>query len=238
METPCLAWLCRAELPALLARSCFTLVPGLLQTLGEHPSSASAGTGCLHSWLENVHQNFIPWEKSGLAKLKHSWDSVLKLVEAFDAPTSMQRSVGSQGWARERWPHEQPREQPQSRIKYKGTPVADAGEQEGGWGAQDYTWKAQGWPCLGQSWCFHRKPTLLCPALLPAWLLMCGYLHMACEGFQRAPWLDFSYNKIICCSGKRRFCERGLRCISVFASWSVACRDVRVKGAASDFEAQ
>lgn len=60
---------------------------------------------------------------------------------------------------------------------------------------------------LGQNWCFHVKPTLLCPSPVPAWLLMCGYLHMACAGFQCGPWLDFSYNKIICCSGRRRFCE-------------------------------
>lgn len=133
------------------------------------------------------------------------WHSVLKPMEAFDAPTLVQRSVASQGWTRESCPHEQPSEQPQSRVKYRGTPLAGAEEQEGGWGAQDYTWKAQCWPCLGQSWCFHMKPTVLCPVPVPAWLLMRGYLHMACKGFQCGPWLDFSYNKIICCSGKRRF---------------------------------
>lgn len=86
-----------------------------------------AGTVCLSSWPENVHQNFISWEKSGLAELKHLWDSVLKPVEAFGAPTLVQRSVDSEGWTGESCPHEQPCEQPQSRVKYKGTPLAGAG---------------------------------------------------------------------------------------------------------------
>lgn len=37
----------RNQSPASQGRCCFTLVPGLVQTLGEHPSSASAGRHCV-----------------------------------------------------------------------------------------------------------------------------------------------------------------------------------------------
>lgn len=63
-----------------------------------------AGTVLLSSWLENIRQNLLSWEKASSTKLKHLWDSVLKPGEVSDALTRVQRSVGSQGWALQNGP--------------------------------------------------------------------------------------------------------------------------------------